>query len=165
MIKTRIRLYEQSLLGLRREKLSWTPLKHTTAKQLKTKNISVQISCLFCAFLCMCLDGCFSVFLLTLNKSKNLVVILLTLNKSKNLVVILLTLNKSKNYFTDFEQVKKTNSKTPMGETGCLCIFFLFRPLPHVTDTPPWLPRPMGVSTSSELYPNTWLFFSFFLNE
>ena len=93
MIKTRIRLYEQSLLGLRREKLSWTPLKHTTAKQLKTKNISVQISCLFCAFLCMCLDGCFSVFLLTLNKSKNLKVILLTLNKSK---IILLTLNKSK---------------------------------------------------------------------
>ena len=29
-------------------------------------------------------DGCFLVFLLTLNKSKNLVVILLTLNKSKN---------------------------------------------------------------------------------
>ena len=30
-------------------------------------------------------DGCFLVFLLTLNKSKNLVVILLTLNKSKKL--------------------------------------------------------------------------------
>ena len=38
---------------------------------------------------------------------------------------------------------------------------FLFRPLPHVTSTPPWLLRPMRVSTSSELYPNTWLFFVF----
>ena len=43
---------------------------------------------------------------------KNLIVILMTLNKSK---IILLTLNKS----------KKTNSKTSMGETGCLCIFCL----------------------------------------
>ena len=49
-------------------------------------------------------DGYFLVFLLALNKSKNLVVILLTLNKSK-----------------------ETNSKTAMGETGCLCIFFVFR--------------------------------------
>ena len=31
-------------------------------------------------------DGCFLVFLLALNKSKNLVVILLTLNKSKKLI-------------------------------------------------------------------------------
>ena len=37
-----------------------------------------------------------------------------TLSKSKNLVVILMTLNKS----------KKTNSKTPVGETRYLCIFF-----------------------------------------
>ena len=36
---------------------------------------------------------------------------------------------------------------------------FLFRPLPRVTGTPPWLLRPMRVSTSSELYPNTWVFF------
>ena len=50
-------------------------------------------------------DGCFLVFLLTLNKSKNLVVIL-------------------GSYFVDFEQVK---NKIPMGGTGCLCIFFLFR--------------------------------------
>ena len=62
-------------------------------------------------------------------------------------------------HFTDFEHVKKTNNKTPVGETGYLCIFFLFRPLPHVNGTPPWLLRPMRVSTSSELYPNTWLFF------
>ena len=43
---------------------------------------------------------------------------------------------------------------------------FLFRPLPHVSGTPPWLLRPMRVSISSELYPNTWLFFVFlfFLN-
>ena len=41
--------------------------------------------------------GCFLLFLLTLNKAK----------------LILLTLNKS----------KKTDSKTPVGETGCLCIF------------------------------------------
>ena len=38
---------------------------------------------------------------------------------------------------------------------------FLFTPLPHVTGTPPWLFRPMRVSTSSELYPDTWLFFVF----
>ena len=38
---------------------------------------------------------------------------------------------------------------------------FLFRPLPHVTSTPPWLLRPMRVSTSSELYPDTLLFFVF----
>ena len=68
---------------------------------------------------------------------------------------------KKSSYFAAFEQVKKTNSKTPVGETGCLCIF-LFRPLPHVTGTPPWLLRPMRVSTSSELYPHTVLFFLFF---
>ena len=28
-------------------------------------------------------------------------------------------------YFAGFEQVKKTNSKTLIGETGCLCIFCL----------------------------------------
>ena len=47
--------------------------------------------------------------------------------------------------------------KTPLGETGSLCIFFW--PWPHITGTPPWLLRPVRVSTSSELYPNTWLFF------
>ena len=68
-----------------------------------------------------------------------------------------------KNYFADFEQVKKTNSKTPVGETRYLCIF-LFRPLPHVTGTSPWLLRPMRVSTSSELYPDTGLFFCFWMH-
>ena len=38
---------------------------------------------------------------------------------------------------------------------------FLFRPLPRVTGTPPWLLRPMRVSTSFELYPDTRLFFVF----
>ena len=38
---------------------------------------------------------------------------------------------------------------------------FLFRPLPRVTGTPPWLLRPMRVSTSSELYPDTRLFLFF----
>ena len=74
------------------------------------------------------------------------IAILLTLNKSKNLVVIL---------------VKKPNNKTPLGETGCIDISFL-RPLPCVTCAPPWLLRPMRVSTSSELYPDTWLSFVFF---
>ena len=60
-------------------------------------------------------------------------------------------------YFADFEEVKKINKKTPLGETGCLCIFSW--PWPHVTGTPPWLLRPVKVSTSSELYPDTWLFF------
>ena len=39
---------------------------------------------------------------------------------------------------------------------------FLFRPLPRVTGIPPWLLRPMRVSTSSELYPDARLFFCFF---
>ena len=38
--------------------------------------------------------------------------------------------------------------------------FFLFRPLPHVTGTPPWLLRPMRVSTSSDSTPT--LGFRFF---
>ena len=46
-----------------------------------------------------------------------------------------------------------------MGETGYLCVFFFFWPWPHVTGTPPWLIRLVRVSTSSELYPDTWLFF------
>ena len=29
-----------------------------------------------------------------------------------------------KNYFPDSEQVKKTDSKTPVGKTRCVCIFF-----------------------------------------
>ena len=65
-------------------------------------------------------------------------------------IVILLILNKSKNL----------TAKPPLRETGCIGISFL-RPLPCVTSTPPWLLRPMRVSTSSELYPNTWLFFFF----
>ena len=69
----------------------------------------------------------------------------------EQVIFILLTLNRS----------KKTNSKTPVGETGYLCIFFVFRPLPHVTSTPPQLLRPVRASTGSELYPNTWLFFCF----
>ena len=51
----------------------------------------------------------------------------------------------------------KTDNKTPIGETGCLSIFL--RPLPWVNSTPPWLLKTMKVSTSSELYPNTRLFF------
>ena len=38
---------------------------------------------------------------------------------------------------------------------------FLFRPLPRVTGTPPWLLRPMRVSTSSELHLDTRLFLFF----
>ena len=51
------------------------------------------------------LDGC----LLTLNKSKKVVVTLLVWNKLKKTIVILLSLDKSKNssYFADFEEVKK----------------------------------------------------------
>ena len=37
--------------------------------------------------------------------------------------------------------------------------FFFFWPSPHVTGTPPRLLRPVRVSTWSELYPNTRLFF------
>ena len=37
-------------------------------------------------------------------------------------------------------------------------LFFFFWPLSHVTGTLPWLFRPVRVSTSTELYPNTWLF-------
>ena len=48
-----------------------------------------------------------------------------------------------------------------MGETEYLCIFFVFRPLPHVTGTPPQLLRPVRVSSGSELYPDTWIFFVF----
>ena len=41
-----------------------------------------------------------------------------------------------------------------------LVLFFLFfRPSPHVTNTPPWLFRLVRISTSSELYPDTRLFF------
>ena len=59
-------------------------------------------------------------------------------------------------YFDDFEQVKKVNKKSPLGETGCLCI--LFWPWSYVTGSPSWLLRPVKVSTSSELYPKTQLF-------
>ena len=40
--------------------------------------------------------------------------------------------------------------------------FFLFRPLPHVTGNPPWFLRLVRVSTSSEIYSDTWLFLVFF---
>ena len=39
--------------------------------------------------------------------------------------------------------------------------FFLFRALPHVTGTPPWLLHPGSDLWGSELYPDTWLFFFF----
>ena len=43
--------------------------------------------------------------------------------------------------------------------------FFFFCPSLHVTSTPPRLPRPVRVSTSSELYPDTRFIYSlFFLN-
>ena len=73
-------------------------------------------------------------------------------------------------YFTDFEQViyilltlnrsKKTNSKTLWEKPDAYALLFFFRPLPHVTGTPPQLLR-LRVSTGSELYPDTWLFFVF----
>ena len=37
--------------------------------------------------------------------------------------------------------------------------FLFFWLLPNVTGTPSWLLRPARVFTSSELYPNIWLFF------
>ena len=50
----------------------------------------------------------------------------------------------------------KPDNKTLLIETGCLSIF---GSPPCVTDTPPWLLRPVKVSTSSELYPDTRYFF------
>ena len=67
----------------------------------------------------------------------------------KNLIVILLTLNK----------LKKLTTKLPWEKLDAYASFFW--PWPHVTGTPPWLLRPVKVSTSSELYPDTWLFFVF----
>ena len=68
----------------------------------------------------------------------------------------LLTLNK----------LKKLKTKLPWEKLDAY-VFLFFWPLPHVTGTPPSLLRPVRVSTSSELYPNTWLFFfeasSFFI--
>ena len=66
----------------------------------------------------------------------------------KNLVVILLTLSKS----------KKLAVKLLWEKLDAYAFFSFFGPLPHVTGTPPWLLRPKRVSTSSELYPDTWLF-------
>ena len=72
--------------------------------------------------------------------------------------------------FADFEQVKNillTLNRSKKLTAKFLCeklntyTFFLFRPLPRVTGTPPWLLRPMRVSTSSELYPDTRLFLFF----
>ena len=61
----------------------------------------------------------------------------------------MLTLNK----------LKKLTIKLPWEKLDAYASFFW--PWPHVTGTPPWLLRPVKVSTSSELYPNTWLFFVF----
>ena len=70
------------------------------------------------------------------------------------------SLSKSENgSFADSGEVKKNKqsyNKTPVGETGCLRTFGL---LPRATGTPSWLVRPVKVSTSSELYPDTRLFF------
>ena len=76
-----------------------------------------------------CLDGCF------------LVVNLLMLGKLR-LMVILQTSSKS----------KLSLQQNSLGETGCLSNFLCY--LSIATDTPPWLLRPMKVSTSSELYPD-----------
>ena len=44
-------------------------------------------------------------------------------------MVLLLTLNKAKIILVTLSKLKKTNSKTPVGETGCLYIaFFLAQP-------------------------------------
>ena len=75
-------------------------------------------------------------------------------------IVILLTLNKSKNILPTLNKPKKNlTAKLPWEKPDTYAFVFLFRSLPHVTGTPPWLLRPMRVSTSSELYPDTWLFF------
>ena len=60
----------------------------------------------------------------------------------KNLIVILLTLNK----------LKKINKKTPLRETGCVCI--LFWPWPYVTSTPHWLLRPVSSTPDTQLFLN-----------
>ena len=78
---------------------------------------------------------------------------MLTLHKSK-LTVIFLTLRKLKTNgcFSNFGQVKNWSySKTFLGETGCLSNFLGQH---HASSTPPWLLRPVKVSTSFELYPN-----------
>ena len=61
-------------------------------------------------------------------------------------------------HFSDFEQVKKSYEQNSLGRNR-MPIHFCLRPLPCVTGTPPWLPRPVKVSTSSELYPDTRLVF------
>ena len=87
----------------------------------------------------------------------------MTLNKS---FCCLWTNQKLNSYFADFEQAKiilltlNKSKKLPREKPDAYALF-LFRPLPHVTSTPPWLLRSMRVSTSSELYPDTWLFFVF----
>ena len=63
---------------------------------------------------------------------------------------------KFSSYFADFEQVKKLTVKLPWEKLDAYTSFFWT--WPHVTDTPPWLLRPVRVSTSSELYLDTWLF-------
>ena len=84
-------------------------------------------------------------------------VVLLTLNKSKKMLVVLLALNKS---------TVKLTTKLPWEKLDAYAFFFFFFcPSLHVTSTPPQLPRPVRVSTSSELYPDTrGVFFVFFLN-
>ena len=68
-----------------------------------------------------------------------------------------MTLNKSKNIFLTLNRSKKLTAKLPW-EKPDASAFFL-RPLP--TGIPPWLLRPMRVSTSSELYADTGLFLFF----
>ena len=87
------------------------------------------------------------------------------------MLVIFLTLNKSIGYFVDFEQVKKilvvilltlnkskikVTTKLPWEKLDAYAFFWLS---PHVIGTPPWLLRRVRVSTSSELYANSRLFF------
>ena len=70
----------------------------------------------------------------------------------KNLIFILLTLNKSKIKLTTKLPWENLDGYT------FFSFFFFFWPSPHVTGTPPWLLRLVMVSTSSELYPDTWIF-------
>ena len=63
----------------------------------------------------------------------------------------MLTLNKLRKLTTKIPWEKKLDAYASF--------FSFFWPFPHVTGTPPWLLRPVRVFTSSELHPDTWLFF------
>ena len=88
--------------------------------------------------------------------------------------MVLWTSQKLCSYFADFEQVnwlfcwlwtsQKLNwQQNSRGRNWMLMhfFFFFFWPSPHVTGTPPWLLRPVRVSTSFELYLDIWLFLFF----